>query len=155
MPLPPPVGRTREWAQAYKAWLLDIARTYPEQWEILVGAYLQEVVRPRVVAGLGGAPLHEGSFWREWEPDVFSSAVRQLRPEMAPVPFSFPQGPDGEILESIAAQIMDGNEDVFHAAINVWAEWLFAFDRVALENLSYIERDCAASQNFVGSGTTS
>lgn len=116
MPLPPPVGRTREQEQAFKAWLLNIARTYPRAWEVLVGTYLREVVRPRVVAGLGGAPLHVGSFWREWEPDVLAPAVRQLRPEMAPTPFSFPKGPEGEILESLAAQIMDGNEDLFQAA---------------------------------------
>ncbi|KAK2765096.1 hypothetical protein FQN54_008795 [Arachnomyces sp. PD_36] len=132
-PSPPRGDRAEGWAREMVGGLLDLARSVPAMWELLVGWYFQEGRNPGTYLAQGCQA--QGPVWGVWEPDLLLQARREHWPEMVPGPYLVPQGPDGDRLQSIARDIMDGNEDVFLFAIRTWHSGLIGKARNALENI--------------------
>lgn len=131
---PPPGDRTQEQERESVRYLLEFARAHPGNWEVLLGLYLQEVVRPRALTGRGGVIGWEGNRRGVWVPNPLLPIQRQFQPGSVPGPYSCPQGPDGFFLQSMAAQIMQ-NEDLYRAAVDIWADGLTVAEEPALKHL--------------------
>jgi hypothetical protein len=127
-----PHGRTEEQA-VYD--LLEFARTNPGTWVVLLGLYLQHIVAPRAQAvySRGGVVGQEGHLCGEWEPNFYQFLWRYIAMAV-PVPFSLPQGPEGDFLRTFSDQIMQ-REDLYRRAVEIWSDGLSATDRPALESI--------------------
>lgn len=134
-PFQPKADRTEEQARESVNALLDLAKRYPLAWEVLVGWYFQEGRNPGTYLGQGCEA--QGPLWGVWEPNLLLQDRREHNPEMFPGPYLVPKGPEGDRLQSIAWDIMDGNEDLFSFAIRTWQSELIGNERNALENILF------------------
>ncbi|PGH13356.1 hypothetical protein AJ80_06350 [Polytolypa hystricis UAMH7299] len=132
-PVPPPVGRTSQQEAEGINYLLNLAKAHPHLWEILVGLYFQDGRHPN--AHLGWDREAQEVLLGDWEQDLVQQDLRAKCPDLYPPGYRMPLGPEGEFLQSIAMQILDGNEDLFLKAIKRWQLDLMAHDRHALENI--------------------
>ncbi|PGH07479.1 hypothetical protein GX51_01780 [Blastomyces parvus] len=133
-PIPPPVGRTKEQEVEAVNFLLAISRDHPQLWEILVGVYFSEGRHPRAHLGYD-KQAQEILRGQNWEWNWALQDIREQCPAEAPAPYTMPGGQEGEFLESIAASILDGNEDLFLRCIKKWQSEEMAHDKSALENI--------------------
>ncbi|KLJ10654.1 hypothetical protein EMPG_13961 [Blastomyces silverae] len=133
-PIPPPVGRTKEQEVEAVNFLLAISRDHPELWEILVGVYFSEGRHPRAHLGYD-KQAQEILRGQNWEWNWALQDIREQCPAEAPAPYTIPGGQEREFLESLAASILDGNEDLFLGCIKKWQSEEMAHDKCALENI--------------------
>ncbi|OAX80760.1 hypothetical protein ACJ72_04901 [Emergomyces africanus] len=133
-PIPPP--RTKEQEVEGIQFLLEISSDRPQLWENLVGMYFGEGRHPRAHLGYGKEAQEalRGEFW-EWNWAL--QVIRETCPAIAPPSYSILSEQEGEYLQSIAASILDGNEDLFLAAIIKWQLERMAHDKSALENIMF------------------
>ncbi|KKZ59906.1 hypothetical protein EMCG_05292 [[Emmonsia] crescens] len=90
-----------------------------ELWEILVGVYFSEVRQPCAHLGYDreAREVIPGECW-EWNWAL--QDIREQSTGMTPASYTMPSGQEGEFLEAIATSILDGNENLFLAAIKRW-----------------------------------
>ncbi|WEW61412.1 hypothetical protein PRK78_006902 [Emydomyces testavorans] len=125
--------RTMEQATTIVNHLLEMATTKPHLWEMLVGIYFQEGRNPGIHLGEGTGA--KGPICGGWERNLLLQDMREKHPELCTAPYSVPQGEDGEFLQLVAATILNGNEDLFLAAIKTWQFDLTDFQPNALESI--------------------
>lgn len=125
--------RTRKQAEEGINYLLRLAMYHPHLWEILVGMYFQEGRDPRTYLGCNQDA--QGSLLVDWEPDLLMQDMRGRDPAMCPAPYTMPSGEEGQLLQSTAATILDGNEDLFLAAIKKWQLELMVHRPCALDDI--------------------
>ncbi|OJD25896.1 hypothetical protein ACJ73_02733 [Blastomyces percursus] len=114
-PIPPPIGRTKEQEVEAVNFLLAISKDHPELWETLVG----EGRHPREHLGYD-KQAQEILNGQNWEWNWALQDILEQCPAKAPAPYTIPGGQEGELLQSIAASILDGNEDLFLRCIKQW-----------------------------------